>query len=489
MAIDAVLESEFRTSERRRVGVPTHSAVGVDLVIVTFAVFVGWQTRVVLDIFGEEHLLQQVTTAKVLPLIALWMLALTLLGAHSPTTFGVGVGEYKRVIIGSMLAAGLIGGFCYITEFPLSRGLFLVAFLVGIPLLLVGRYLLRRVFHQLRSEGLLARRVLLTGTTTQIDEVASVLAREKWLGFSVVGAVATDSATATNRETTAGGVRLLGARHETDTIVRNAEIDVVLFVGGAVQSAQEMRKTAWALETTGADIMVLPSLTDVASDRVRVRPAAGLPFVEVEGPRAQRASRFFKRFFDVVGSLALIAFAAPVLLAVALAVRIHDGGPALFRQKRVGRNGEEFSCLKFRSMVVDADQMIDAVAAHNRHDADHVLFKATNDPRVTAPGRVIRRFSLDELPQLFNVLRGDMSLVGPRPPLPREVARYDDMAIRRLAVRPGMTGLWQVSGRSDLSWEESLRLDLYYVDNWSMGQDLRILARTANAVFSQRGAY
>ena len=210
--------------------------------------------------------------------------------------------------------------------------------------------------------------------------------------------------------------------------------------------------------------------------------------MHIEPPRWIRASRSGKRLFDIVGAVAILVLLAPTMLAIAAWVRLHDGGPVLFRQARTGRDGQEFSCLKFRTMVVDAEDRLSAV----KRDAGYSgvgLFKAKDDPRITRPGAVLREFSLDELPQLFNVVRGDMSLVGPRPPLPSEVARYEEDALRRLHVRPGLTGLWQVSGRSDLSWEEAVRLDLYYVDNWSTVQDLSILFRTVRAVLSRRGAY
>jgi lipopolysaccharide/colanic/teichoic acid biosynthesis glycosyltransferase len=201
--------------------------------------------------------------------------------------------------------------------------------------------------------------------------------------------------------------------------------------------------------------------------------------------RSQLATNDAKRLFDIVGALAILALIWPLLLAMMLWVKLYDGGPALFRQTRVGREGAEFTCHKLRSMSADAEQRL----ADLDPRADHVLFKSTTDPRVTKPGRFIRRFSLDELPQLWNVVRGEMSLVGPRPPLPSEVEKYEDDMLRRLNVLPGMTGLWQVSGRSDLSWEDTVRLDLYYVDNWSMVQDLLILARTVTAVLASRGAY
>jgi exopolysaccharide biosynthesis polyprenyl glycosylphosphotransferase len=207
----------------------------------------------------------------------------------------------------------------------------------------------------------------------------------------------------------------------------------------------------------------------------------------VEAPRAVHASHWAKRVFDVVGSLGVILLISPVLLATAIAIKLHDGGPVVFRQTRIGRDGRPFSCLKFRSMVTDAEALRADLDVN--HERSSVLFKMVNDPRVTRPGKLIRRLSIDELPQLWNVLRGQMSLVGPRPPLPHEAARYGSDMRRRLRVRPGMTGLWQVSGRSDLSWDETVRLDLFYVDNWSMVQDLNILMRTVSAVLGSRGAY
>jgi exopolysaccharide biosynthesis polyprenyl glycosylphosphotransferase len=219
-----------------------------------------------------------------------------------------------------------------------------------------------------------------------------------------------------------------------------------------------------------------------------MRPVGGLPLVHVEPPRSLGASRWSKRAFDLLGATFLLLLASPVMLVFALATRLQDGGPVLFRQTRVGRDGELFECLKFRSMVVDAEARLGTVR-HLNANADGLLFKAQHDPRVTRVGSVMRRYSIDELPQLINVINGDMSLIGPRPALPAEVRRYAPDVQRRLHVRPGVTGLWQVSGRSDLSWDDTVRLDLYYVDNWSVVQDLSILAKTIHAVVRSRGAY
>ena len=315
-----------------------------------------------------------------------------------------------------------------------------------------------------------------------------MLNRERWLGYQVVGAVVPAAEAA---ELTPGGVVVLGTTARTTAVVADTDCDIVLFAGGAVASAQQMRRAAWELADSRVQIMLVPSLTDVASDRVRVRPAAGLQLMELEGPRAQAATRISKRLFDLLGASVLLVLSSPLLIGTAVAIKVHDGGPVLFRQQRVGRDGDLFDLpqvpLDGRRRRRDGRL---GRGSERARGGPRPLQEPSDDPRVTRPGRVIRRFSLDELPQLVNVLRGEMSLVGPRPPLPGEVERYTDDVRRRLAVRPGMTGLWQVSGRSDLSWEDSVRLDLYYVDNWSIVQDLADPRAHRDApCVSSRGAY
>ena len=249
-----------------------------------------------------------------------------------------------------------------------------------------------------------------------------------------------------------------------------------------------MRRLAWDLEHEDIAVVIAPSVTDVSSERVSVRPVGGLPLIHLEKPRSAEAVRRAKRTFDIVCTLGLLLLFARSSRSPPSGCGTTTAGPILFRQTRVGRDGATFRCWKFRTMVTNAEALLAELhAAAGLRRAG--LFKMEDDPRVTPPGKWLRRFSLDELPQLVNVLSGDMSLVGPRPPLQHEVAQYDDDMARRLRVRPGMTGLWQVSGRSDLAWSEAIRLDLYYVDNWSMFQDLTILARTFGAVFGKRGAY
>jgi exopolysaccharide biosynthesis polyprenyl glycosylphosphotransferase len=460
--------------------------VGADLVIVSVSALVATASRVHLSfLFDEATDVDAVVRLVGAYLVTAWLVVLAIAGAYAPSHLGAGTLEYKRVLSASAATAGFVGIVCYLAKFQLSRGFFVLFFAIGTPVLIISRHLLRRVIHALRSRGRLLSRVVIAGSPQHVDEVASVIDRESWLGYEMVGAL---TPVAVSDGLTPGGVSVIGRPSGLVEALQAAKADVVIFAAGAFSTAADFRRAVWALEERRVQVIVVPSLTDVSEDRIRVRPVAGLPLVHLERPQSQQAGRWLKRSFDVIGSAALLVFASPVLLAVALAVRFHDGGPVLFRQTRVGRDGREFECLKFRSMEVNAEQRLDALNAL-RDGGNTVLFKMVEDPRITRPGRIIRRFSLDELPQLWNVLQGDMSLVGPRPPLPHEVEQYHSDVMRRLRVRPGMTGLWQVSGRSDLSWEETVRLDLYYVDNWSMVQDLAILARTLQAVLGSRGAY
>ncbi|MDQ4053597.1 MAG: sugar transferase [Actinomycetota bacterium] len=413
-----------------------------------------------------------------------WLLAIVVLGGYSASVFGAGPDEYKRVVHASLLTAGLVGVTCYLAKYQLSRGFFLLAFAIAIPSLMVGRLILRRAVHRAHVNGALRYRVVIAGSPAHIDEIAGVLRRETWLGYEVVGALTPDAVAGGE---TPSGIPIIGNTDEITWSVVSSRANLLFFAGGAVDSASELRRIAWALEKEDVQVVVAPSVTEVSGGRVKFRPVGGLPLIHVDPPRATEASRWGKRLFDVVGSLGLLVLFSPIFLVAALRVKLHDGGTVLFRQERVGKDGLLFSCLKFRSMVIDAEAKLAELHAQTGYESG--LFKLKDDPRITTPGAWLRKFSLDELPQLVNVLRGDMSLVGPRPPLPVEVANYERDTNRRLDIRPGLTGLWQVSGRSDLSWDETVRLDLYYVDNWSMLQDLNILLKTLGAMMRPEGAY
>lgn len=454
----------------------------VDFVLILAATIMAVTGRNLLPMLVEAKDVDNLVRPLSVAIAIAWLTALALFGSYKARHLGTGTVEYKRVALASMTVAGLLGISAYLAQYPLSRAFFVLLFVIGLPLLLGGRMLLRRVIHLARRLGGLMTPVLVVGGDTHVDDVARVLRRESWLGYQVVGALTTSTLSETGT-----GVPVLGTVAQVVPVVQELRPGAVIFAAGSFPSSADFRRMAWQLEELKVEMIVVPALTDVSAERLEVRPVAGLPLVHVERPQAMEASRWIKRAFDIVGSAALIVFFAPLMGVLALAIKLEDGGPVIFRQQRVGRRGELFDCLKFRSMVVDAEQRLSTLQQLN--EGNGVLFKMAHDPRITRVGRFIRRYSLDEFPQFFNVFRGDMSLVGPRPALQSEVDRYDQDAMRRLHVRPGVTGLWQVSGRSDLSWEDTVRLDLYYVDNWSIIQDLSILAKTAGAVLGSRGAY
>lgn len=454
----------------------------LDLLLISLATLAAIKFRLSLPVFNSAGDVVENTAAAAGFLILAWVLVMLTMGAYDKDIFGAGMEEFRLVVNASLGNAALVGVGAFLTKSPLSRGLFVLLFVVGIPLLLMGRVFARRVVQRARTKGRFGRRVLLVGTPGHVAEIHAVLGRELWLGYHVVGCLLPGDYAGIQE--TSDGIPVLGITDDLLEQVDANAIDIVLFTAGAVSSSTELRRLAWDLEDhTHVEIIVAPNVTDVSSERVRIRPVAGLPLMHLGRPRSRSAANVAKRTFDLVGASVILALSSLILLGLMLWVRLTDGGPAIFRQTRVGRDGQTFSCLKLRSMVVDAEQLRPPT------EEGDVLYKMKDDPRITRPGRLIRRLSLDELPQLWNVLRGEMSLVGPRPPLPDEVALYEDDMLRRLHVLPGMTGLWQVSGRSDLSWEDTVRLDLYYVDNWSMTQDLAILFRTVWAVLASRGAY
>ncbi len=418
-------------------------------------------------------------------LVALWVAVLWAFRSYSERSMGAGTREYQRVLVASTSTAGMVGIASFLTQYPLSRGFFVLAFALGTAFLLVERFAIRRVIHSLRMRDRLTHSVILVGAPGHVDAIATVLGRERWLGFRVLGAAVPPEY---GIEDTPRGVPVLGTTGDLIDAVDRTSPSAVIFVGGYPASPGEVRARIWELEGRRVGTFVVPSITDVADARLSMQPIGGLPLVHVAAPYAPRAAHLPKRALDVVGSALLLLVTAPLMAVVSLAVKLGDGGPVTFRQPRVGRNGRLFDCLKIRTMVPNAEALEDELRrAHN--GPDDVLFKLADDPRITRVGRFLRRYSIDELPQLWNVLCGHMSLVGPRPALPHEVARFTEEEKRRLRVRPGLSGLWQVSGRSNLSREDAARLDLYYVENWSMMQDLSILLRTVRAVLSSEGAY
>ncbi len=417
-------------------------------------------------------------------LVPAWPLVLLGVGAYSERVFGTGSEEYRLVGKAGFALLAFAGFISYAAALDLSRALVVVA-VPGLAVVsLLGRFFARTQLRRLRARGLCTRRVVVVGRGGAVLELAARVRREHYAGLDVVGLCVTPG----DRDRVAGVATVpVGGLEDVVDMAARLGVDTIAVTSASETAAQYLRQLSWQLEGTGIELLVAPGLIEVAGPRLHIRPFEGLPLLAVEQPRFEGWRRVVKGGVDrVVAGVALIVL-APVLLAIAIAVRADTSGPVLYRQERVGLGGRPFTMLKFRSMVVDADRQVDQLRDANISDG--LLFKMREDPRVTHVGRWLRRLSLDELPQLLNVLGGSMSLVGPRPPLPVEVARYDSSVSRRLLVKPGLTGLWQVSGRSDLPWEEAVRLDLRYVENWSLATDLLIIGKTARAVLSRSGAY
>lgn len=409
-------------------------------------------------------------------------LTTALMRGYDVRSLGGGFGEFQSVVRGGLLLAAALMAVAYTTQIAVPRRLVLGAVPVTIVLACLARYAQRRVLHHRRRRGAAMMRTIVVGDPRQAARVVAEFTTAPYHGYEIVGTCVPE---VDGDASALGEVPVLGAVGDVPQVVSDYAIDVVI-VAGAVLSGEGLRRLSWALGRVGAELMVAPDLVEVHGPRLSLRPTSSLSLlaVEVEVPRRRLLA---KAVLDRALGTVLAVLALPVIGVLALAVRFTSPGPAFYRQTRVGVNGTPFTLLKLRSMYVDADERRDELLEHS--DRDGPMFKMRRDPRVTPVGRFLRRFSLDELPQLFNVVKGDMSLVGPRPPLLDEVATYHDAVHRRLHVRPGITGLWQVSGRADLSWEESVRLDLRYVDNWSVSMDAMILWKTARAVLSGTGAY
>ena len=416
-----------------------------------------------------------------------WLGGLYLNRAYEPRFLGFGAEEYRRVFAagcGLLAAAATIS---YAQQAVTGRTLVVVALPLATALSLVGRYAVRRGVVRMRVRGRCMHDVLVVGNPQGVRDFVLASRRAVHAGLRVVGCCLPLGSTG-KRPSRVAGVPVLGASDDVLTATRTSGAATVALSSDGVLSAADLRQLSWDLEGSGVDILVAPALTDIAGPRIHLRPMDGLPLIHLEEPEFSGGRQAVKSAFDRVLSLVALICLSPLLLVVALAVRLDSPGPVLFKQTRIGRNGRPFTILKFRSMYRDAEARLASVAELNER-AEGALFKIRADPRVTRVGRVLRRLSLDELPQLVNVLLGQMSLVGPRPPLPREVEQYGVDVARRLLVKPGLTGLWQISGRSDLPWDEAVRLDLHYVENWSIALDGLILWKTLFAVFARRGAY
>jgi exopolysaccharide biosynthesis polyprenyl glycosylphosphotransferase len=410
-----------------------------------------------------------------------WSGAVKLADGYDAGRMGDGAEAFQAILRAGIGIVTGLGVLTYVLGHVPFRGEVAIAVPTTVVLTAILRHLLRQALHRSRYSGRAMWRTILVGEHQHLAQVSADLKERASHGFQVVGVCAP-----TTENIQVAGLEVLGTVSEVPQVVVDHDVDAVIVVGSQL-SGRALRRLSWALERTGAQLLVEPGLVEVAGPNVSLRPAAGLSLLQLEPPSSRPGRLVGKSILDRLLGSVLLLLASPVIAVSALAVVLTSRGPAFFKQTRMGVDGSTFTMFKLRSMVVDAEQRrLELLPESNR---DGLMFKMHSDPRVTRVGAFLRRYSLDELPQLLNVVRGEMSLVGPRPPLKSEYEQYHDAVHRRLRVKPGLTGLWQVSGRADLSWEESVRLDLRYVDNWSLALDMLILWKTARAVLGRSGAY
>jgi exopolysaccharide biosynthesis polyprenyl glycosylphosphotransferase len=417
-----------------------------------------------------------------------WLVTLAAFKSRDMRHVGTGTREYQQVARATLSTFALVAVAAVLFKLPpVSRGYLLIALPVGLAGLLLDRMIWRSWLVARRREGRCLSGAFVVGSHQDATRVVRQLQQHQRAGYKPVGVAFTDGTGSATSAAVDDQLVPLVSVDDVPTLTRATGTRAVIVAGDLPGGREQVQNLGWQLENSGTELILVSSLTDVAGPRIHMRPVEGLPMLHVDLPQYEGVNHTMKRGIDLVlGGLAVLLL-SPVLAAVALAVRLESPGPVLFRQQRVGVAGSPFTMFKFRSMVVDAEARLSQLARTN--EGSGLLFKLRDDPRVTRVGRFIRRYSLDELPQLLNVLNGTMSLIGPRPPLPREVAEYEGRVHRRLLIKPGITGLWQVSGRSNLSWEESVKLDLYYVENWSILSDFVVLLKTVRAVLKRDGAF
>lgn len=418
-------------------------------------------------------------------LVALWSFFLAGMRSRENHCLGSGAIEYQRVAHATGLAFGAVSVWALFVGWEGDRVLLFASLPIGLSALLLSRWGWRRWLRLQRRDGEYCSRVLVVGERRDVVYVVNALAAED-TGFNVVGATLIG---ADRRPVSASSQRvpLHGSIDRVKEAAAAIYADTIVIATRPENDPDFIRELSWKLEGTAANLLLSNQVTDVVGPRVSFRPVDGLPMLQIRIPSYEGGHYLLKRGLDItvaLSALVAIAFMTPL---IALAIKLDSSGSVFFSQARVGKDGKFFKMYKFRTMSQDAEQHLNELMAQN--EGSGVLFKLRSDPRITRVGRLLRSLSIDELPQFWNVLRGDMSVVGPRPPLPTEVIAYDGEVVRRLYVKPGITGPWQVGGRSDLSWEDSVRLDLSYVENWSVMNDLQIIWRTARVVAQREGAY
>lgn len=481
-----VVKSAYRRSQRRL----SRSVFITDALALAVAIAIAHITRYVLlpvpsgpGAFGADRLLFSVF------LFTVWMISLAVSRTRDTKMLDVSARQYQAVARASFNVFAWLAITALVLRASPSRLFIAMAGILGLLLLFFTRKAWRAwVLHQ-RYHGNFMAKALVIGGVRSAQAMTQRFTKDAVHGIRVVGVWVPDRIAGRRERIHVGGVDVpvMGTECELSDALSRDPVDTVVVTDTEHLGHDGMRELAWALEGHNVDLLVAPNVVDVAGPRVHLEAHGNMPLMYLSGPGYSRSRTIGRALFDRSFALLVLVLASPVLLVAALAIRLTSKGPIFYRSERIGIHGIPFEMFKFRTMVLDADQVREELVKHNIGAGP--LFKMRDDPRVTSVGRLLRRFSIDEIPQFFNVLRGDMSVVGPRPPLQAEVDTYDETVMRRLLIKQGVTGLWQVSGRSDLSWEDSVRLDIDYVENWSMLRDLQIIAQTLRAVLKRDGAY
>ncbi|MCZ2402953.1 sugar transferase [Paenarthrobacter sp. Z7-10] len=418
---------------------------------------------------------------------AAWMLALGIYRSRDARVVGIGTDEYKRVISATMTLLGVVAIVFLVFKVDVARGYFALAVPLGVVGLIGSRWSLRQWLLRQRAFGHYLSRVIVLGSHKDVRYVVNQIQKKSGAAYEVVGAALPVGDQRLSVIVGATAVPVVSDTGSVVDAVRQFDADAVIVAGHVKGGSKFVQQLGWKLEESRTELVLATGLTNVAGPRIHSRPVEGLPLMHVELPQYAGAKHVCKRLLDIVLSASALLVLLPLFLVLAILIHRDSSGQVIFRQERIGRAGKKFLMYKFRSMVETAED--DLAGLLDRNEGAGMLFKMENDPRVTNVGQWLRRYSLDELPQFWNVLRGDMSLVGPRPPLQREVDGYKSRVHRRLYIKPGLTGMWQINGRSQLNWQDSVRLDLYYVENWSLAGDIIILWRTAKMMRNPVGAY
>ncbi|MCU1428501.1 MAG: putative undecaprenyl-phosphate glycosylphosphotransferase [Actinomycetia bacterium] len=474
--VTPIIELERVSARWRRSFVPKAASSATDSIAIAIAMLLAYVLGDVASVPGQSrdnYLLFALCS------IPAWLVVFARYGLYSSRRITSRTQEYRQVFHAVVVAVAVMMLAAYAIQVNVARRWLLLTFCFALAFVAADREATRRVFEALRRRGRMMRPVVIVGANGEGHAIADMLDSQPWLGYRVLGFV--DDVRSSDGSRTVFGPTSMTLQ----TVLSTGATGVI--VATTAIDADTCNDVARELVEAGVHVELSSTLRDVASQRLLVRPLGRYPVVCLQPVRRTGWRGVAKRTWDISIASFAIVVTAPLTLLVALLVKIDSAGPVLFRQSRIGKDGEVFTIFKFRTMSVDAELRLAELEAEN--EADGPLFKIRNDPRTTRIGRFLRRFSIDELPQLFNVLRGEMSMVGPRPALPSEAAKWAPRLRQRLRVKPGLTGMWQVNGRSNSSFEQYERLDLYYVDNWSLITDLMIILRTIPVLLRRNGAY